>query len=78
MADVKQMCLEIIQQVDNSGLDYNINQTPYSIHFSIRKKFSKISSKKSMVNAGPDRSVQNDYLRQELLNMRFDLSMKSY
>ena len=37
MAAVHKMCSEIIEKVELSGLDFNINQTPYSIHFSIRR-----------------------------------------
>ena len=78
MATVNQLCCEIIEKVNNSCLDYNINQTPYSIHFSIRKKFSN-KFKKSMETPTPsaikketfdDYSPQNNYLRQELLNTR--------
>ena len=74
MADVKQMCREIVEQVDNSGLDYSLTQTPYSIHFSIRKKFSKICPNRSLKRRPPgfDHSPQNDQFRQELLNMRFE------
>ena len=41
MAAVSIRCDEIIKKVINSNLDYKINQTPYSIYFSIRKKLSK-------------------------------------
>ena len=44
MATVNAACSEIIDKVNTSGLDYSINLTPYSIHLSIRKKFSRISS----------------------------------
>ena len=78
MAAVNKLCSEIIEKVNNSCLDYNINQTPYSIHFSIRKKFSN-KFKKSMDTSTPssikqeifdDYSPENNYLRQELLNTR--------
>ena len=34
-------CERIIRQICSSNLDYHMNQTPYSIFFSIRKKFIK-------------------------------------
>ena len=34
-------CEKIINSICTSKLDYHMNQTPYSIHFSIRKKFIK-------------------------------------
>ena len=40
---VNMMCNEINEKVNTSGLDFNINLTPYSIHLSICKKFSKLS-----------------------------------
>ena len=36
---VNENCEKIIRQVCNSNLDFHMNQTPYSIYFSIRKKF---------------------------------------
>ena len=38
---VDQTCESIIRHVNLSRLDYHMNQTPYSMHFSIRKKFVK-------------------------------------
>ena len=38
---VDQICESIIRQVNLSRLDHQINQTPYSMYFSIRKKFVK-------------------------------------
>ena len=42
MATVHQLCSEILDQVENSNLDYKVNQTPYSLHISVRKKFTKL------------------------------------
>ena len=63
-------CLEIIATVNNSQLDYTMNQTPYSIHFSIRKKFSKISHPTSSPIQKEDNRTQNDYYRDELETMK--------
>ena len=41
---VNKACSDILDTVNRSKLDYKMNQTPYSLHFSIRKKFSKIST----------------------------------
>ena len=38
---VNKICEKIIKQVCLSNLDFQINQTPYSLYFSIRKKFIK-------------------------------------
>ena len=70
MATIHQQCSEIIEKVSLSGLDYSLNQTPYSIHFSIRKKFSKFFKRgNSHQTIQTENQCQNDYLRQELLNM---------
>ena len=42
MAAVHKMCSEILEKVELSGLDFNINKTPYTMQFWIRKKFSKV------------------------------------
>ena len=72
---VNKICSEIIEKVNNSNLDFKMNQTPYSLHFSIRKKFSKTRAAEEQVtqhygvNVCEDPS-QNSLLRQELINMR--------
>ena len=38
---LEKTCENLIRQVCSSKLDYQMNQTPYSIYFSIRKKFVK-------------------------------------
>ena len=64
MAAVNQVCATILDNVINSGLDFSINQTPYSIHFSLRKKYSKNPSNKVPLNSPP----QNTSLPQETLD----------
>ena len=74
MATANQVCATILENVINSGLDFNINQTPYSIHFSLRKKYSKNSSNKIPLCSSPNTSLpqetQVDNFRQELLHTR--------
>ena len=71
---VHEACSKIIDNVNSSNLDYKMNQTPYSLHFSIRKKFTKISNSTttdfgSLLN--PQLSGNHiDLFRQELLNTR--------
>ena len=73
---VNEACSEIIDKVNSSNLDYKMNQTPYSLHFSIRKKFTKISSyNEAPTNFGSLLNSQLsgnhiDLIRQELLNTR--------
>ena len=38
---IDETCEHIVRQVCSSNLDFHMNQTPYSIYFSIRKKFIK-------------------------------------
>ena len=75
MALVNQVCPSIIDNVINSGLDFSIHQTPYSIHFSLRKKFSKNPSNKIPLNSpssysSPPQETIVDSFRQELLYTR--------
>ena len=44
MASVNQICEELIRNVTSSDLEYKMNQTPYSLFFSICKKFNKNSN----------------------------------
>ena len=44
MAGVNQICEDLIRNVTNCELDYKMHQTPLSLFFSIRKKFSKHST----------------------------------
>ena len=72
MAVVTKLVSEIIETVNNSKLDYKMNQTPYSLHFSIRKKFTKNSIHSSenddcTLKRNDEVLSQNNYLRQELL-----------
>ena len=61
MATVNQVCATILDNVIHSGLDFSIHQTPYSIHFSLRKKYSKNSSNKISLNP----PSPNTYLSQD-------------
>ena len=72
MASVNQVCASIIEKVISSKLDFSIHQTPYSLHFSLRKKFSKYSSSKVPLDCSSpsNESLLDDRLRQELLNTR--------
>lgn len=74
MANVNNACASILETVIHSGLDFHINQTPYSIHFSLRRKFSKNVSKKIPLNYPNETSSQGvtdvDRFRQELLQTR--------
>ena len=74
MAAVNQVCASLVEHVTNSGLDFTIHQTPYSIHFSLRKKFSKNSSKRIPLNSPSFDSLpietELDKFRQELLQTR--------
>ena len=74
---VNKACYDILETVNKSNLDYKMNQTPYSLHFSIRKKFTKSSTETpptdftSLLNPQPEVSEKyDDRLRQELLNTR--------
>ena len=71
---VHEVCSKIIDNVNSSNLDYKMKQTPYSLHFSIRKKFTKVSlctttDFGSLLN--PQLSGNHiDLFCQELLNTR--------
>ena len=70
MATINQICSAIIDVVNNSSLDFKMNQTPYSIHFSIRKKFSKNSNNSLVSSQGLSHHAQEDVLQQDLLHAR--------
>ena len=70
MNSVNQICESIVHQVTTSCLDFNMNQTPYSLHFSIRKKFSKNLTPNRSSLSSADRPAETEYLRQELLCMK--------
>ena len=72
---VNQICSEIIETVNLSNLDFNMNQTPYSLHFSIRKKFSRAAKENGNPNSPRTNSAEfyvNYGLRQELNNMQIE------
>ena len=71
MATVNEECASIVDIVINSQLDFSIHQTPYSIHFSLRKKFSKNPNKfplKQPTESTSPNESEIDLLRQALLN----------
>ena len=75
MATVHQLCSEILDQVENSNLDYKVNQTPYSLHISVRKKFTKLfRDVPSATNSRPSTALKfedvSESLRKELLQTR--------
>ena len=74
MANVNHACASVIEKVIHSGLDFIMNQTPYSIHFSLRRKFSKNFTNKiplsSPLDESPPGITQIDRFRQELLHTR--------
>ena len=73
MTPVNEICLRLINNVISSRLDYNINQTPYSLDFSVRKKFSKCATENTMNIEESDMIVnenQTNVLRQELVFLR--------
>ena len=57
---VNRICSEIIEKVSTSNLDFKMNQTPYSLHFSIRKKFSKTTAEEE-VNQPLRGNVSEDF-----------------
>ena len=69
MATVNQICSSIIDVVNNSSLDFQINQTPYSIHFSIRKKFIKNFNPVTSESSATKNHLE-DPLQLELLHVR--------
>ena len=72
MANVNRICEDILRKVVDSKLDFKVNQTPYSMYFSIRKKFIRNSndSGATLVSDNQENSGQTELLRQELLYMR--------
>ena len=64
---VNQICESIINKVTTSCLDFHINQTPYSLHFSIRKKFSRNLTPNNFISTSST-EAEVDLLRQALLN----------
>ena len=57
---IEQNCERIIKQVCSSNLDYQMNQTPYSIYFSIRKKFIRGFEPFSAENSDCSKTTQNE------------------
>ena len=72
MADVNQICEDLIRSVTNCELDYKMHQTPLSLFFSIRKKFSKHSTggKASSLQNHQTQAGLTENLREELFRIR--------
>ena len=72
MSALNSVCEDIVRKVISSKLDFKINQTPYSIYFSIRKKFAKnlCESDVSMTLGAHDEQPQHERFQQELLLLR--------
>ena len=70
-AAISNICEEIIKNVVNSNLDYKMNQTPYSLYFSIRKKLTRNYNQN---NIEENKFVEDPHLveglRHELLYVR--------
>ena len=62
---VDQTCESIIRQVNLSRLDYQMNQTPYSMHFSIRKKFLKGHNQNLYISSEMTKDLEIFHLKQE-------------
>ena len=65
MASVNQICEDLIRNVTNCDLDYKMHQTPFSLFFSIRKKFTE----KSNYGASFQNPVPSGF-KEELLYVR--------
>ena len=75
LTDLKnQSCAAILECVINFGLDFHINQTPYSVQMPLNNEFSRISRKTHSTppstSSIPKSEHQDDRLRQELLYTR--------
>ena len=70
MFAINTICEGIIKTVVNSNLDYKMNQTPYSIHFSIRKKLNRNLNQNCVENKFSEDPTLIEGLRQELLYVR--------
>ena len=70
MFAINTICEGIIKTVVNSNLDYKMNQTPYSIQFSIRKKLNRNLNQNCVENKFSEDPTLIEGLRQELLYVR--------
>ena len=64
MTTVNEACSGLIDAVNSSGLDFSLNLTPYSLHFYIRRKLSKITKNNRLLQT----NTSQDEI--ELLRMR--------
>ena len=82
---IDKTCETIIRQVCSSKLDYHMNQTPYSIYFSIRKKFVKGHSPNIVENVklytneatGTEPKVKENILKGEISRLKLELEKKA-
>ena len=77
-----QVCEKIIQDVKTSDLHFLLNETPYSAHITIRKKFTKVHADSSNVTLAPisvgvldSTQTENKRLRIECKNMKEELEV---
>ena len=62
---INQTCEDIVRVVNLSKLDYQMNQTPYSMHFSIRKKFLKGHNPNFYISPEVTKDLEIFHLKQE-------------
>ena len=62
---INQTCEDIVRVVNFSKLDYQMNQTPYSMHFSIRKKFLKGHNPNFYISPEVTKDLEIFHLKQE-------------
>ena len=66
---INENCEKIIRQVCNSNLDFHMNQTPYSIYLSIRKKFVKGHVPKTATAAKEPKICEKEPLENDVFNI---------
>ena len=67
-----QVCEKIIQDVKTSDLHFLLNETPYSAHITIRKKFTKVHADSSNVTLAPISAGVLDATQTETKRLRID------
>ena len=73
---VDQTCENIVRLVNMSKLDYQMNQTPYSMHFSIRKKFLRGHNPDLQISTEIYKDVEMFHIKQEYKKL-YDLYQTS-
>ena len=78
---IDQTCEHIVRQVCSSNLDFHMNQTPYSIYFSIRKKFIKGFSPHDNSTSSTRQNSETEPLekihRSEIERLKLELEKKT-